>query len=1518
MKTTNHIEPMIHMSRIFLSRAARLGGMAGTACLLLAGATGLPAQTPVYQWNFNGATGTGVPSITAGGGTLSTLIGAGSFTGAGATGLGTDWAYQGTSASDGCRNAGDLSGLGTISNLTVTFWINPAVAYASLPTTLARLLMLGNASSYDESAGNASPGFSLALNGTGLQYNINNGSEPIQANVFTPYSANQWVFVVMEYDGLATTNFSSALGAALGNSSGNLAFITGTTTASIGSPIMENLPVNGKSISPGPITNTAPMYFFVGNRASGGRGFDGLIDNINIYTNLLTLSQLESLRISGYATTLTAGAYASAGNPVPLGTTVILSAAVGGGNAPYTYQWQADGGSGTLTNIPGATLPTLSVNTANSPLGYYQYAVVVTDHVAATVTSSTLAVQVIEKIAGTLVDTGTTNPPSAGSYDACQLLGGQLMAPGLNYNTWASTGSGASPGQTFTTGNNAKGYSMSSVALIVGVGANAALAGALATATNNFHLYLYSISPDGTTAIQLADITNSPAGFALNAGDWLMWSFAPIQLQPNTVYAFAIKNFVGNSAQVSTSPGSGDAYAGGQAVSIPAAGGTVVYNASGMADATFDVGLIPNGVSVVANVPVATPNPAYALSTVKLTDTAATPGTFTYRWLTDDGTGAIPPNYLPLTGANSTNVTVIPQDCYPGGGDYTTNYYFVATSTFDNSSATSSVVTLTVHAASIPQFTAAPAPTNTVTFVGDNRIYAVTETGTLPITNQWQFDNGGGWVSLTTKTNTSLTLNNVQTTDSGTYKIGATNLLGNASAAVTLTVVPAPAVPPAGPTYAYAVYTNHPWAYWRLNETNDPTAAGAPTYTAYDYSGHGFYPLYGSAVTVSNAGPQPPSFPGLATNELAAGTAVSTVNSSLTVPALNLAGNGNITFMAWINPNGPQSVGAGLLINRGGPDGACGFGFGNSQDHLGYIWNNNNANTYNWDSGLAVADNQWNFVAYVITPTNAAVYLGNLNNSTTNFMQANNAIAHTTETFKGGTILLGADLKGTYNNFNGLLTEAALFTNALTSAQVQQYFLVGIGAHALVPTIGGITASPATITMYSGQNVRLSANASGTEPLSYQWQASSDANTWTNLPGATSASALVNPLTVGLVFYQLVVTNVAGSSTSAWTYVQYNDLPPSPAGLWTANFQVTNNILTTGVGAQGTGHYVGRGILGGGTFWNALPCVVTTQYAGQNMTNATDFLDDGVTHSGVSCLIINGAGKSSSLVPLTDPSDVGNLLNQYVTIYYSPNALQFLEVPAGTYNLVAYGIDGTYQDRGATFVVHGANGDQTNGTLNAAPSSPLALGNNFVVFTNIHVSAGVLNVDVWPTTPVPTHDPNTEADINGAQLQLVSYDPPAAAFSGTPTNIFVTQRVTFTNTTTGFITNAVWSFGDGQSLTNASTAGVSHSYAGVGTYTVTLTVAGPGGTSAVTRTGYIVASPSPTIGSALWSGGNLVLSGANGPAGQSYRILTATNLMLPLAGWTPVATNTFAPDGSYSFTSSPVTNAAGFFRLVSP
>jgi len=143
--------------------------------------------------------------------------------------------------------------------------------------------------------------------------------------------------------------------------------------------------------------------------------------------------------------------------------------------------------------------------------------------------------------------------------------------------------------------------------------------------------------------------------------------------------------------------------------------------------------------------------------------------------------------------------------------------------------------------------------------------------------------------------------------------------------------------------------------------------------------------------------------------------------------------------------------------------------------------------------------------------------------------------------------------------------------------------------------------------------------------------------------------------------------------------------------------------------------------------------------------------------------------------------------------------------------------------------------------------------------------------------------------------------------------------VTFTDASSGSITNWVWSFGDGSALvTNNSNISVNHVYATAGTNTVSLIVNGAGGSSTNTLANYIVVKPKPALGKPVLSGTSLILSGVNGPAGQQYRILSTTNVALPLASWTPVYTNTFNSDGSYGYTNSTLVNKAGFLLLVSP
>jgi PKD repeat protein len=92
-----------------------------------------------------------------------------------------------------------------------------------------------------------------------------------------------------------------------------------------------------------------------------------------------------------------------------------------------------------------------------------------------------------------------------------------------------------------------------------------------------------------------------------------------------------------------------------------------------------------------------------------------------------------------------------------------------------------------------------------------------------------------------------------------------------------------------------------------------------------------------------------------------------------------------------------------------------------------------------------------------------------------------------------------------------------------------------------------------------------------------------------------------------------------------------------------------------------------------------------------------------------------------------------------------------------------------------------------------------------------------------------------------------SVPPPVAAFSAAPTNGTVPLTVTFTDTSTGSITNRLWHFGDGTSA-NASGTTMVHQYTRAGTNSVQLAVSGSGGTGLDMQRNLIIVNPSSQSG----------------------------------------------------------------------
>ena len=133
----------------------------------------------------------------------------------------------------------------------------------------------------------------------------------------------------------------------------------------------------------------------------------------------------------------------------------------------------------------------------------------------------------------------------------------------------------------------------------------------------------------------------------------------------------------------------------------------------------------------------------------------------------------------------------------------------------------------------------------------------------------------------------------------------------------------------------------------------------------------------------------------------------------------------------------------------------------------------------------------------------------------------------------------------------------------------------------------------------------------------------------------------------------------------------------------------------------------------------------------------------------------------------------------------------------------------------------------------------------------------------------------------------------AAIFSASPTNGGAPLTVTFTDTSTGTITNRYWNFGDGATM-NVTTTSLTHTYSFPGTNAVTLIVSGDGGLSTNTQTNLIVAASVDTVGDgvpdwwrAQYFGGNGATTNADSSATVDFDNDGLSNLSEYLADTNP-------------------------------
>ncbi len=478
-------------------------------------------------------------------------------------------------------------------------------------------------------------------------------------------------------------------------------------------------------------------------------------------------------------------------------------------------------------------------------------------------------------------------------------------------------------------------------------------------------------------------------------------------------------------------------------------------------------------------------------------------------------------------------------------------------------------------------------------YSGANATFRAVAAGVTPMVFQWQKNGAnladGGNVSGANTA--SLSIRNVSTSDAGAYSVVVSNAIGaitSAPAALTVTA-------PAAGSYAEKIFANHPVAYWRFNDHGDPSTNYA---VANDFVG-GFSGVYGSAAynaMLGVAGPNPAAFPGFEPGNGALQTA-NADHAWVIAPPLNLNTN-TVTMMAWIYPTAWSEPGsAGLIFARTSNNDVNGLDYQNN-DQLGYTWNGS-ASTYNFASRLVVPSNMWSFVALVLSPTNAVVYLYNANGQ----LSATNTTTHTNALFAAPT-LIGCDPSDTTTPrtraFIGSIDEAAVFNYCLSPLELYNLYKKGLG---LTYQPVSITRQPGSTALYQGRTARFSVTAVGDPTITYRWRKDGlDLADDARISGATTANLSISGLTAADAGnYQVVVANLSGPVTSAAATLTVVTPPApltayetalqaaDPAGYWRLNEAAgatyaydywggnvaTNENVTTGVAGPQPADFVG-------------------------------------------------------------------------------------------------------------------------------------------------------------------------------------------------------------------------------------------------------------------------------------------------------------------------------------------------------
>ncbi len=617
------------------------------------------------------------------------------------------------------------------------------------------------------------------------------------------------------------------------------------------------------------------------------------------------------------------------------------------------------------------------------------------------------------------------------------------------------------------------------------------------------------------------------------------------------------------------------------------------------------MGSVTNSATLTVNMPVTAtslsnvtdcPGDSATFSTV-----ASGTGPFSYAWLK---------NGTLISGQNGSSLTLN----NVSASDMAT--YSVIVSGACGSVVTNSA-TLTVN---VP-VTVTVAPVSQTTVVGNNVTFSVTATGT-GLSYQWLFN------SAVIGTSSSLTLNNVTTSQAGTYTVIVSGACGSVTNSATLTVnVPVTVtVPPVSQTTVVG-----------SNVTFSVTATG---------TGLSYQWLFNSAVigtsssltlnnvTTSQAGIYTVIVSGACGSVTNSATLTVNVPVTVTVPPVSqttVVGS-NVTFSV-------TATGTGL--------------------------------SYQWLFNSAVIGTSSSLTLNNVTTDQAGIYTvivngtcGSVTNSAT--LTVNVPVTVTVPpvsqtTVVGSNVTFSVTATGTGLSYQWLFNSAVIGTsssltlNNVTTDQAGIYTVIVNGACGSVTNSATLTVNvPVTVTVppvsqttVVGSNVTFSVTANGTG-LSYQWLFNSA------VIGTSSSLTLNNVTTDQAGIYTVIVNGACGSVTNSATLTV--NVPVTVTVPPVSQTTVVGSNVTFSVTANGTG-------LSYQWLFNGLVIGTDSSLALNNVTT---------NQAGIYTVIVNGAcGSVTNSATLT--------VNVPVTVTVPPASQTTVVGSNVTFSVTATGTGLSYQ-----------------------------------------------------------------------------------------------------------------------------------------------------------------------------------------------------------------------------------------------